>query len=239
VTYLEDAETQDVTTPPGGTCDGMGRGALTGMLWDGIVSMALAYPGAGGGPYGVIWVFGALAAGIAFLPVAALAGSIYGGIAAPSAEEVDGGLATIQRVIINQRMSREITLKMVEARGGRTDADLTFLEPGVDRDCFDTILQVGKPVLMLKGLYGVNPSLTLSVRVSACLSRVSDGATLCRFDLTRSRPVAYGFLEWAGSEGRVLRSELEGAVTDLAVRFVDEFFLLRLLPQDRAWKAPP
>lgn len=239
VTYAVGPACETLQTPPRGTCDGMVRGSLLGMLVDAEVTLVFAGAGAGGGIGGLIWIAGSLGAGVACLPLAALTGAIYGGVKTPPREQVEAGTAILRSVLAEADLGRKIALAIARSRGFRTDARLEFIEQGADRSGFDTVLVVDTPQTALAGPFGIDPLLRLGVRVHASLTRIKTSRILHRLDLVSLKPGGLLFLEWAAAGGAPLRTELDEASTELADRFVDEFFLLHLVPLDRTWREQP
>jgi hypothetical protein len=209
------------------------------MLLDAKVTFALLGSAGGGGQLGVVIVGGVLALGIAFLPVAALIGSIYGGCAAPSAQEVEDALLRIQRAIAEAELPRGVAEQILEIGRTRTDASLVLVEPGSPLPPCDSRVEVGPVNIVLSGPYNVNPPLRLAVSVTVRVRRSSDGAVLHEITLVRSRPEATEFLEWSKDEAGRLRREFTALPAEIADRVVGELFLLYLLPLDRIWKETP
>lgn len=247
VTWVSDEPSEEAMIPPGGTCDGMGRGALTGMMWDGVITLAVIggslQGGAGGGGGGAVLVLffvgGVLALGIAVLPLAALIGAIYGGIAAPSLEEVEAAIAAFRHAVTETRLSRRIAEGIVDSGRTRTDASLTLVERQAPLPPCDTILQVGTPSVVLTGTYGVNPSLSLRIALPVRMIQASDGMVLHDLSLVRTGAEAVEFLRWTAEGARAVRSELDAAAGPFIDRLVEEIFLLHLLPLNRPWKESP
>jgi hypothetical protein len=217
----------------------MGRGALAGMLLDGQVTLILMGASAGGGSLGAFLIAGFLALGIAFLPIAALIGAIYGGCAAPSAKEVNEGLSALGQAVTDSEISRRLARTIFDAAVSCTDASITLGGPGSPLPPCESILEVQPATLALAGPYNVNPPLRLTVAVTVRMVRVADGAVLHEMTLVRSRPLEAEFLRWASEGGRLLRAELDTLPGDLAGRFVEEMFLLHLLPLDRVCRKAP
>jgi hypothetical protein len=149
-----------------------------------------------------------VAVAIALLPVAALIGTVYGGLAVPSDQEVEEGAATLRAAALQSDLSRKIAQEICEIGLSSCDQQMTFIAPEDPRQGFDTILEVGPEEVMLDGPYILNPPLGLTVIVPVRIFRVADGTI--RHELTLMSPVDFqGQLSlWIANEGLFLQSSL-------------------------------
>ncbi len=207
--------------PARGWCDGALRGAWLGTKH--CLFAAAAGASGGGDPLGTAAWVGAC---LALSPVAALAGGIYGGIAAPDPEDVDGAEAALKSAFGDMEIQEDFRILVLQEAKAETSENLSLCAG--PEDAFDTLLELGVLDVRLQGEWGVNPSQTLVVLVGARVLRAADGEPLHSMKLAYGGP-SLDFLQWGAGEAAAFRTEVRRAIEECAARIVEDLFLLRLI----------
>jgi hypothetical protein len=223
--------------PAGGSLEGAGRGAVSGMA----VDLKLMISGMAGAFDRHRWTagdefLGAIVLGISMLPVSALIGSVYGSAAVLEATTVENAIHATRAAIIRREFSHGVAESILRCARSSVDYTLVALPPGTAVDGFDTVLEVEPTLLFFQGDVRLNPEVRLMVRQSAILRRVSDRSVLYRATLIHDSRREAKFLVWAENEAKLFLSELEDIDRRLGKRLVDLLFVEHAMPSQRQEK---
>ncbi len=211
--------------PTGGKWSGAGKGAAAGFF-------GAMQAGAQAGGYG-----GGLA--ILLSPVFAMGGSIYGAIAAESAEKVQEAEATLNKVVAVLKIQEAMRDRVLQVARNETRQSFVPLEDrgptipneevsysSLTSEGVDTILEISVTKFELPGLpLWPNPPPPLIISVCGRLLKSADGTELY------GRPWVYRsgtrkFVEWAANNAEPLRDEVDRGLQALAEQIVEEIFLV-------------
>lgn len=197
-----------------------GAGAATLSLWNNC-------PGDG---------FAALIC-IALTPIAAVGGSVYGGIAAPSQKDVTVSKERIAKALAEidvQGGLRLQTLQMVEARWpypviahtppeGVASAGIVDYQK-LASEGIDTVLEVTATRFKTEDSGGVNPLIDIILQADAKLLATASGEVIYQgTHLYRSN--AYQYEQWAQNDASLLRDTFLQAYQGIAENIVDNALL--------------
>ena len=216
-----------------GPAKGAGQGAARGAL------LGAAYTLGGGslaGPIGVV-------ASTFLLPVAAVGGSIIGGVKAESAAKVAERTAAVSRSLTARNIQDDLINRVAATGREQTSGTFTVLTErgprGPDdraeyrslvQDGVRSVLEITVVELALRGQTAeIDPNLSLAMTVKTRLVRTDDEAEVYRNSLTYSGDKGRTLAEWLGDMGR-LKAEVDRASAIVAEKIVEEVFLMVPFP---------
>ena len=231
----------ELETPAKGSLGGAGKGAAK-VVAEGF-SAAGQVGGGGCSGYGCA---GPLLLALAIIAtsttVGALAGGVYGAVAALDVETVEEAEAALTHVLGNLSMQEALRDHVLEeARKhteysfvllkdqGPTTGDETINYRTLATQGINTVLELRMESIGLDGEWGVDPPLAILMDVRTRLIRLEDGALL--YDHTFPyRSGVHLFTEWAAHDGQLFREGLDSGYQTLAREIVEELFLLYRFP---------
>ncbi len=187
---------------------------------------------------------------IFFLPLFAIGGASYGGVAGESPEAVANAEAALKNSMAALKVQDMIRDQVFEVARQRTRHSLVLLQPAelsgpgggprysalADKG-ITTVLEVGVSQIALVGTaIGHNPPMALVVNADVKLIRAKDGEVFYTLSLA-DWGSAREFLAWGANDGQYFRDEMTRMSQNLANVILGKVFYTDLLPP--GWPPPP
>jgi len=162
-----------------------------------------------------------IGAGLVLAPVGAAVGAAVGVLAVPSKEDVEQGMAALERAFADINLPDALPVWIIEAGGERRI--ISVEDPAAP--AVDTFLKLDAPQVSLtsKDPTDWNPGLRLRISIRARLVRASDGEQVRVWSWEHEGRKA-NFLEWGKDDARLFRAELERAGRALATKMIGDMF---------------
>ena len=215
---------ESVRELPKGALDEAYRGAATGALWD------LDRAGEGG-------KIGA-AIGIVILVPAAVSGSVYGAMTAPSTEHVEQIEAALRKVIVDLGIHNSLRDQILETTRERTNYRIsslpeqppmtggeTLADTTTSRDGINTIIEIAIEPVVLRGGLRHHPEFAAALTAHVTINRAEDRTLLYERPFSYKSGWSRTLEEWAANDGLVFAQDVRQGVKYLARRIVEELFL--------------
>lgn len=230
------------TSKPEGVAKGSALGASEGLIY----ALSEGAASGGGGPYaGAATAIAALLLAL----VGAVAGGVIGHQYAVPAEVATQAESRIRQAVAELRLSDEVGSHMWAMAGTRQDLasrelvyfDSTAPAPGLEalHDAgIDSVAAIEVREAGFEGGTGRDPTVHLYMTAHLRVTGTAEGSTRYERDF-RFTGQDRRLQDWFSDGSRPLRQAIEGAVTSLAERMLDEMYLVTEFPFDSGlWAFP-